>query len=349
MRFPSWLVPVMMAGLVAGCGLTPVHHIGTAARSSSGGHVAANGLLAFSAGGAGTNPAVYTARPDGSDLRRLPLPAGLGLSAVAWSPDGDRIAFAADDLARHEDSNLYVVAANGRGVRQLTRGLYGVSDISWSPGGGRLAFAGWTHGTPAVFIIGANGTGLRRVLKKFAVHSLSWGPGGRLAIAGTPVPASGKWRSSYGIWTVNVNGSRPRLVAGPVRLPHVLGSRVIVRAWFADGRHLLVQNAPRHGDISEIPVNGGRTRIILRCPLRTCSVVAGTGMGAPPTYRQYVGGLALSPDGRTIVFSIGASARSSLYDASVASAKISRLRIADAPPDIVGLSWQPLTPGTRSG
>src|SRR5262245_10932327 len=103
--------------------------------------VSRDGLLAFS-GGSPTSAqgAVYTVRPDGSKLRRLPLPVALGPEAVAWSPDGTRLAFAADDLPAHEDSNLYVVGADGRGLRQLTHGLLGVSALAWSPDGRSIAF-----------------------------------------------------------------------------------------------------------------------------------------------------------------------------------------------------------------
>jgi Tol biopolymer transport system component len=302
-----------------------------------------NGLLAFSGG----NPdldAVYTVNQDGSRLRRLPLPAALGPTAVAWSPGGRRIPFAAVNLSAHEESNLYVMQANGHRLRQLTNALLAVADLTWSPDGRWIAFAGFVHADPAAFIIRASGTGLHPILPRFKVGSLAWGPEGRLAIAGIPAPVSPNWRGSRGIWTVNVNGSHPRRIVGPLPLPHAVGSPLSVQGWSPDGRSLLIQNAPRYGDISTVRTVGGHPQVILHCPFQTCTVVPGKDMGGPAAFKNYINSVAWSPDGRTIVFTVGSGASWRLYTVWAHGSGPHSLGIPGGPSNIGGISWQPLAP-----
>lgn len=306
------------------------------------GHSKANGLLALSGGSPGLD-AVYTVADNGSRLRRLPLPTTLRPTAVAWSPNGRRLAFAASDPSAHEDSNLYVVAANGHGLHQLTTGLLGVSDVSWSPGGRWIAFAGWVHDVPEALAVRANGTDLHPVLRRFSVYSLAWGPNGRLAIAGTPSPAPAKWHGDMGIWTAGVNGNGLRNIVGPLPLPRAMGTRLSVHGWSPNGRYLLVQNAPRYGDISMIPVAGGHTRVLLNCPLRTCAVVPGRGMGAAPGFAQDINALTLSPDGSTVVFTAGFGARWRMYTVPARGGEPHLLSFPGLPANIGGVSWQPLS------
>jgi TolB protein len=52
----------------------------------------------------------------------------------AWSPDGTQITFT-------RNGSLYIVNADGSGLRSLATGLSGVADPVWSPDGTRIAFS----------------------------------------------------------------------------------------------------------------------------------------------------------------------------------------------------------------
>ncbi len=62
------------------------------------------------------NPEIYTARPDGSDLRRLTNHPGIDVSP-AFSPDGRQIAFVSN---RGGSPQIYLMSAEGGDARRIT-------------------------------------------------------------------------------------------------------------------------------------------------------------------------------------------------------------------------------------
>jgi hypothetical protein len=93
---------------------------------------------------------------------------------LAWSPDGRQIAYACP-------SRISVIRPDGSERIDLTWAPGGYSSPSWSPDGRRLVFAvrrgsGWL-GTSALFIVNADGTGLRRLASGGTAPA--WSPDGR--------------------------------------------------------------------------------------------------------------------------------------------------------------------------
>jgi len=116
------------------------------------------------------NPEVYAMDADGGNARNLTrgprndggVPGGRGL---LWSPDSRRIVFASTRDTHDEDNpELYVVNADGSGLRRLTR-LPGLEiPLSWSPDGRRIAVSR-SPSKPrwAFWTMNPDGGGMRKV------------------------------------------------------------------------------------------------------------------------------------------------------------------------------------------
>jgi len=107
---------------------------------------------------------LWSVRADGSGAPVQLTDVGTGVDAdPVWSPRGDQIAFRRDV---GEESDIFVVAADGSGERALATRSGLDSDPTWSPDGGRLAFVSTpTAGAePALWTMAADGSGQRRLL-----------------------------------------------------------------------------------------------------------------------------------------------------------------------------------------
>ena len=83
--------------------------------------------LAFS-----TGTGVYVAAADGSGTPRLVARAQTP-GRPSFSPDGLWLVFAAQAGTVHPYRAIYEVAADGSGLRRLTRGPFDSSDPAWRP------------------------------------------------------------------------------------------------------------------------------------------------------------------------------------------------------------------------
>ncbi len=81
----------------------------------------------------------YLMHPDGSGVR--PLGADVWVEYPAWSPDGTRLAFMGQTPAGTENYEIYVVGADGTGLRRLTHSAGPDGWPAWSPDGERVLFA----------------------------------------------------------------------------------------------------------------------------------------------------------------------------------------------------------------
>jgi Tol biopolymer transport system component len=109
---------------------------------------AANGLIAFTSRPApGTeadfiNTEIYVMDPLHPELGRQRLTFNdFEERAVAWSPDGTRIAFSARIVeADSREGEICVINADGTGFQQLTSNTLPDLTVSWSPDGTQIAF-----------------------------------------------------------------------------------------------------------------------------------------------------------------------------------------------------------------
>jgi len=77
--------------------------------------------------------------PDGSGVR--PLGADVWVEYPAWSPDGTKLAFMGQTPVGTENYEIYVVNADGDGLRRLTDSPGPDGWPAWSPDGERILFA----------------------------------------------------------------------------------------------------------------------------------------------------------------------------------------------------------------
>jgi dipeptidyl aminopeptidase/acylaminoacyl peptidase len=108
------------------------------------------------------------------ERRRLPVSRILGRHQTVWSPDGHSIAYAGLDGPEDKEAMLkmkndptwifhnagiYVVDVASGEVRRLASGI----DPAWSPDGSMIAFSSLVDEQADIWVINADGTGLRQV------------------------------------------------------------------------------------------------------------------------------------------------------------------------------------------
>jgi Tol biopolymer transport system component len=119
---------------------------------------------------------LFSVKPDGSDPVRLSPPAlsviDLGFFdrvGADWSPNGSRVAFAARKLSsKRFTTALFVVNADGSGLRQITSSGVGALSAQWSPNDALIAITSCCAftsccGLAQAWVVHPDGTGLRRV------------------------------------------------------------------------------------------------------------------------------------------------------------------------------------------
>jgi len=128
---------------------------------------------------------VYVMNSDGSGRRRLTRSPEMD-GDPAWSPDGRRLAFV---RVRGGRSDIYVVNRDGSGLRRLAhaitfRPMPGSSsgfaaNPAWSPDGQKIAFMSNRDGKDDIFVVNADGSGLRNLTRSRGNYykPIYWGSG----------------------------------------------------------------------------------------------------------------------------------------------------------------------------
>jgi Tol biopolymer transport system component len=127
----------------------------------------------FDSNGRGT---LFSVKPNGSGALQLSPP---GLSVIDlgffdrvgadWSPNGSRVTFAGVGRTASGGfkTGLFVVNADGTGLRQLTPSSLDAISAQWSPNGEWIAFTGIRR-IPELWIVHPDGTGARKI----ALHAI---------------------------------------------------------------------------------------------------------------------------------------------------------------------------------
>jgi Tol biopolymer transport system component len=102
---------------------------------------------------------IWTMRSDGTDQR--PVVHG---NIARWSPDGSRLVFSAP--TPESDGDLFVVNADGTGLRRLLATPQPEWPNAWSPNGGKILFTrSFGDRAADVYVIDADGSHVRRLTR----------------------------------------------------------------------------------------------------------------------------------------------------------------------------------------
>ena len=139
---------------------------------------------------------VFVMNADGSNVTQLTTHGYF----AAWSPDGTRIAFSSS--LNSNDSEIWIMDANGQNQQKILTRAGADIDVVWSPGP-KIAFGGSVAGKNSyeIFVVNPDGTGLNRLtVSAKQDFEPTWSPdGSKLAFA--------SFRSPSGIYTMNADGS----------------------------------------------------------------------------------------------------------------------------------------------
>jgi Tol biopolymer transport system component len=190
---------------------------------------------------------IYVMNPDGSGKRRLVRHALLyHLYDLAWSPDRRKLLFAAH-LARSAqpcdrggpcNKEIFVINADGSGLRRLTRNAGADLEPAWSPDGQKIAWTSKGHGTGTdVFVMNADGSDQQNLTPKPGnQRGPRWSPDGQAILFTAPPPGPPKPRSGAGwyhdVYAIKADGSGQR------NLTHTPESGEGDPAWSPDEQHI---------------------------------------------------------------------------------------------------------------
>ena len=143
---------------------------------------------------------------DGSGRRVLVDTAGMQLDAD-WSPDGGLVAYRDSRAGLNVNDEIYVVGADGSDERNLTRHPGNDWSPAWSPDGRRIAFASDREGELRIFVVDADGSGVRRVTEIWGEYP-AWSPDGRqIAFASFAGGTGPTGDPNYDLFVIGVDGS----------------------------------------------------------------------------------------------------------------------------------------------
>lgn len=126
------------------------------------------------------------------------------ISGIAWSPDGEMIAFVSKSRGR--DVIFIFDAENGDRKMKIDPGLGGMRNPSWSPDGTRIAFQGMNEGFTDLYVYGLENDNLTRLIHdKYEDNDPSWSPDGRFLTFASDRPTGTEEEGSNGFAYGNYN------------------------------------------------------------------------------------------------------------------------------------------------
>lgn len=125
-----------------------------------------------------------------------------------------------------DQADIWLLDKAGHPLVNLTKNEADDLDPSWSPDGSMLAFVSDRSGSPQIYVVGADGSGLQRLTFAGRYNTgPDWGPNGQIVY-------SGLRGSAVDILTVDMNKQMKRLTPGK-------GRRSLEPSWSPSGRRVV--------------------------------------------------------------------------------------------------------------
>jgi dipeptidyl aminopeptidase/acylaminoacyl peptidase len=173
---------------------------------------------------------------------------GGALTSPAWSPQGRRLVVVRGGA---DGQDLWTVAHDGLGARQITNSATDAIDPAWSPTGGEIAFADGAPGARHIYAVTADGGAVRQVTNGTAdERDPAWSATGRIAYV---VRTSRTGDDIYSVPAAGGSAKRLTRSAGNDHSP----------SWSPDGRRLAFVRA---GAVWVSGADGRRARRIVAGP-----------------------------------------------------------------------------------
>ncbi|HLO14336.1 MAG TPA: protein kinase, partial [Anaerolineales bacterium] len=175
-----------------------------AAATSLGG----SGQIVFASTSTGL-PQLYLVNADRTGLTQI-TNMEQGACQPSWSPDGKQLVFISPCLGRGEffetiynESSLYMINADGAGLKQLTPAPGSDFEPAWSPDGKRIAFTSVREGFRQIYLLDVHSlavTLLTNTTDAIESSQPSWSPDGKKIVYTV------KRVGTYQVWVMNDTG-----------------------------------------------------------------------------------------------------------------------------------------------
>jgi len=283
-----------------------------------------NGQIAFASARSGV-PQIYLINTDGTGLQLITTMEN-GACQPAWSPDGAQLVFISPCLTRGEffentynDASLYMINADGAGLKQLTTIPGSDYDPAWSPDGERIAFTSVRDGRREIYVLAVDTGAVTRLTNSTGDIENSqpaWSP------FSNQIAYTVKRFGAYQIWVMSDTGQSNVQIA---RSGQSLWD--YLPAWGLDGETIL---------FNQRTLNSPRTWLMsIRYEDRDSKSPTKLDFPSPIDDVQF------SPDGLWLTFEgMDANGNRDIYFATISSGNLTRL--TSDPTTEFDPAWRPI-------